>query len=240
MKRWQLVDTFFFIAFLFWSTAGLVFTLGRISPDEVARWGLPETLRGFIVGCIHTGDPLLILLAFANTHLHAARQWSAPVARRWALVVFVAALAVETFGTLTGVPFGDYHYTHRFGPMLGVVPLTIPLAWHVVVTNALFLARALAGDRSRLLEVGLTGAICTLYDFILEPFATGAKQYWIWSGGTIPPENYVSWFVLSALLVWIFAPKMTTLYSRDPRPGLILAMMLLIFIAARWTAAQVP
>jgi putative membrane protein len=115
--------------------------------------------------------------------------------------------------------------------MLGVVPLTIPLAWQVVVTNALFLARGLVRNRSRLGEAALSGAICTAYDFILEPFATRAKQYWIWRGAAVPPENYLAWFVVSGLLVCGFAPRVPTRFPRDSRPALILGVTLLIFLA---------
>ena len=135
MKLW---DKLFLGAFLFWSAAGLIFTIGQISPASVMHGSLPGWLKDFIIGCLQSGDPILILLVFANTHLHAARQWGPAPARRWALIVFVVALAVETLGVATGFPFGAYRYTDQFGPRLGLVPLTIPLAWHVVVTNALF------------------------------------------------------------------------------------------------------
>ncbi len=87
--------------------------------------------------------------------------------------------------------------------------------------------------RSRLAEAGLTALICTAYDFVLEPFATGAKQYWIWRDGTIPLQNYAAWFVVSGLLVWIFAPTLSARYPRDFRPAAILGMTLLIFVLGR-------
>jgi uncharacterized membrane protein len=231
VNRWNLWEKILFGAFLFWSAAGLIFTIAHFDPAAVARWPVPAGLAAFVEACLFTGDPILILLAFANSHLHAARQWNPALARRWALLVLVCALAVETLGVYTGFPFGSYRYTHRFGPLLGVVPLTIPLAWHVVVTNAWFLARAFA--RSRLAQATLTGAICTLYDFILEPFATGPKHYWMWQNGQIPLQNYIAWFFLSGLLAWFFAPQATPRYPRDPRPALLLGLTLLIFAAGR-------
>jgi uncharacterized membrane protein len=234
MKRWHGFERAAFAAFLFWSAAGLIFTWGKISPETVAGWPVAAWLRAFIDLCVRTGDPLLIVLAFANTHLHAARQWGPAPARRWALIVCLCALAVETLGAATGFPFGSYHYTHRFGPMLGVVPLTIPLAWHVVVTNAIFIVRALAREQSRLVQAAGTGLVCTAYDFILEPFATGsARQYWIWQGGAVPVQNYLAWLIVSGLLAWGFAPALVTRDPRDPRPAVILGVTLLIFVAGR-------
>jgi uncharacterized membrane protein len=103
----------------------------------------------------------------------------------------------------------------------------------VVVTNALFVVRSVAPYLSRLTEAALAGALCTFYDFILEPFATTVKQYWIWADGSIPPLNYVAWFVLSGLLVWFAAPTLSTRYRLDPRPVLILCLTVAIFVAAQ-------
>jgi uncharacterized membrane protein len=232
---WNFFEKICLAAFLIWSAAGLIFTVGRISPEVIAHWPVPGWLAGFVDFCRQTGDPILIFLAFTNTHLHAARQWTPAVARRWALILLFFAFAVETFGAITGFPFGEYRYTDRFGPMLGVVPLTIPFAWHVVVTNALFVVRAVAPHASRLGEALVAGLLCTLYDFILEPFATTVKQYWIWTEGTVPPLNYIAWFVLSALLVRLFAPTLSNRFRLDPRPALILGLTILIFLAGEFT-----
>ncbi len=234
MRTWNRFEKGLFIAFLIWSAAGLIFTLLHISPETIADWPLPAWLGHFVDFCLRTGDPVLIVLAFANTHLHAARQWSAPLARRWGLSLLVGSLAIETLGACTGFPFGSYHYTENFGPLLGAVPMTIPLAWYVVVTNSLFMVRATVPHGSRHTEAALTGLLCTLYDFILEPFATTVKHYWIWSNGSIPLQNYAAWFVLSGLLVWFFAPRAPTRFPRDHRPAVILIVTLLIFIAGRW------
>ena len=104
----------------------------------------------------------------------------------------------------------------------------------MVVTNALFVVRWVAPHLGRIVEAVMAGVLCTLYDFILEPFATTVKHYWIWTGGTIPPLNYVAWFVLSTLLVRLFAPTLSTRFRLDPRPQLILGITVLIFLAGRW------
>ncbi len=231
MKSWNRLEKSLFAAFLLWSGAGLIFTIGHITPETISRGPIPDWLARFINFCLRTGDPILILLAFANTHLHAARQWTSAIARRWGLIVLVCSLGIETLGARTGFPFGVYHYTDHFGPMLGIVPLTIPLAWHVVVTNALFIVRATAPHLSRLAEAALAALLCTLYDFILEPFATTVKHYWNWSGPGVPPLNYAAWFILSGLLVRLFAPTLGNRFRRDPRPWLILGVTLLIFTA---------
>ena len=229
--RWNIAETIAFVAFVIWSAVGLYFTVEHITPSAIGRWKLSPELRDFVVSCLQNGDPILIFLAFVNTHLHAVRQWSAGVARRWCFFIVVCAFGIETLGARTGFPFGDYHYTSLFGPMLGVVPLTIPLAWHVVITNALFVVRAVVPNTSPLIEALITGAICAFYDLVLEPFATTVKHYWIWSHNEIPVINYVAWFALSAILVGIFGPTLSNRYRFDPRPFLILLITVAIFIA---------
>ncbi len=236
--RWNYLDWIAFVALLIWSAAGLIFTVEKITPDTIAHWAIPSWLSHFIVLCLKTGDPILILLAFATTHLQAARQWTPAIARRWAVIVLIASFAIETCGALTGLPFGNYHYTDRFGPLIGIVPLTIPLAWHVVVTNALFIVRAIAPYNSQMIEAVVAALICTLYDFVLEPFATTVKHYWVWTEGSIPPLNYVAWFVLSGLLIRIFAPTLGSRFRLDPRPVSVLSVTLVIFLAGRWYHAS--
>lgn len=230
-QSWNALEKIALAAFVFWSAAGLIFIFGHVTPAVIGQWPVPKFLRDFVDDCIQFGDPALIFLAFINTHLLAVRQWSTGMARRWGLTILFCAFGIEALGAHTGFPFGMYHYTGNFGPMWLDVPLTIPLAWHVVVTNALFLLRALAPHLSRMAEAALAGLICTVYDFILEPFATSVKHYWVWNEGSVPPLNYAAWFILSALLVRLFAPTLSSRYRTDPRPAMILLLTVLIFIA---------
>jgi uncharacterized membrane protein len=234
---WNPAEGSFFAAFLLWSAAGLVFTVERITPKVIVQWSLPDGLGAFVNFCLHHGDPILILLAAANTHLLAVRQWTAHDARNWAGWILVLSFGVEMLGVRTGLPFGDYTYTDRFGPLCFGVPLAIPLAWYVVVTNVLFVIRAVLPSFSPTLEAALGGLLCMLYDFTLEPFATTLKGYWLWKEGDVSPLNYPAWFVVSALLIRCFAPSLLTRYRLDPRPWLILAIMILIFLVTQWVLA---
>ena len=103
---WNFVEKAAFVAFLIWTIAGLIFTIGHISGASIAQWPIPIWLQHFVDSCLQTGDPILILLAFANTHLHAVRQWSSSVARRWGIIVLVCAFGIETLGAKTGFPSG--------------------------------------------------------------------------------------------------------------------------------------
>ncbi len=101
------------------------------------------------------------------------------------------------------------------------------------MTNALFIIRTMSRHLSRALEAAVAALVCTAYDVVLEPFATHAKGYWIWSAGEPPLQNYLAWFVVSALMVWLFAPTDATRSQRDRRPFWILGLTLLIFAVGR-------
>jgi putative membrane protein len=40
-------------------------------------------------------------------------------------------------------------------------------------------------------------------DFLIEPIAI-RFDYWSWSGGEIPLQNYLGWYLFSYLLFWVF------------------------------------
>jgi bisanhydrobacterioruberin hydratase len=53
--------------------------------------------------------------------------------------------------------------------------------------------------RSRPFLVFSVSVLMTLFDLVMEPAAV-RLGYWTWQGGTIPLQNFISWFVLALLL----------------------------------------
>jgi putative membrane protein len=219
--------------YILWMLIGLVVTLAQITPGTVMALALPGTLQSFILGCLHWGDPVSIMLAAINTHWMACRTWGTLPARKWTVLVLAISALTESIGTLTGWPFGLYHYTDNFGPRVaGILPLAIPFSWLVLVTNVLFLVRT--RDYLRPWQESLWVATgVTFLDWIMEPFAVHLKAYWLWESATVPWQNYVSWFGLTFLLVSRFAPAPKLHHPSDFRPLIILGAMFGLFICAR-------
>ena len=122
----------------------------------------------------------------------------------WAFA-WVAVLSgiVESIGTLTGFPFGTYTYTEAFGwQLFGILPLSIPLAWWIVVFPLWSLLKK--WQLSSLLRAVLVACLCVWTDFLLEPVATLVRGYWIWSDTPwyygVPWENFLGWFGLAFIL----------------------------------------
>jgi uncharacterized membrane protein len=234
-KRFAWIEPVALAALAVWWLAGMITTPLRVTVDEVEAWAAPIALKSLVILCLQVGDPMLMVLAAVNTHLVAVRAWGAVVARRWGLCVLVSSAVIETVGTLTSYPFGDYFYTKNFGPLIaGVLPFTIPLAWHVILTNSYVLLKDWRPQWSRVQAAAGVATMGTLIDFVMGPFATRIKAYWVWRDLVVPWQNYVAWWCVGFALVWVFAPRRENVtFGRDWRPAFILGGIVLLFVVTR-------
>lgn len=135
--------------------------------------------------------------AWGSRHTLAAFAW-----------VAVGSGLVETVGTLSGWPFGDYSYTDAMGPRLGVLPLAIPLAWWVVLVPLWVQARRWGGSSigACLVRVAAVAVGAVMVDLVLEPVAWQLRGYWVWAGegGSawfgVPLRNFAGWAATAAVL----------------------------------------
>jgi putative membrane protein len=120
----------------------------------------------------------------------------------FALTVFLIGFAAEYIGVHTSWVFGHYHYGGTLGAKLFAIPLMIGVNWFLLIYAA-----GITLQRSRLKNMLVrifSGAmILTLLDILIEPIAIHF-DYWHWLGAGIPFKNYVCWFTLSVLLLFIF------------------------------------
>jgi len=220
--------------FLIWAGVGLLAVTFRLSPAWANSLPSPVALTSFISLCLRYGDFVSMILAASHVYFSAVDRLGLRQARFAAAVILLSSAALETFGTLTGIPFGSYHYTDAFGPrMAGILPLAIPLAWFAVVAGANLSLSQYWRKSSRAPVAIATGVVALLFDFLMEPFAYAIRGYWSWADNIVPPQNYFSWFVFSALLAWITPVYAPPARKADPRPAITLGIMTGLFIAAR-------
>jgi putative membrane protein len=121
------------------------------------------------------------------------------------LVLVVSLFFIELAGVATGIPFGRYSYTDVLGLRVAGVPLAISFAWYAAVINSMRIAQGggTASGRTRIWVVAvLAGTLTVAQDVALEPAASRVELYWLWGGdGTVPLQNYLSWFFLTFLAV---------------------------------------
>jgi putative membrane protein len=119
----------------------------------------------------------------------------------WIGVLIAYTYAIELVGVATGWPYGGFEYTVDLGPMLGGVPVALPVFFIPLVMNAYLLCLLLLGPRASNGWLRLTTVIAAVVamDVVLDPGAV-ALGFWRFDAGTfygVPLSNYLGW-VLSA------------------------------------------
>lgn len=121
----------------------------------------------------------------------------------WMGALVAYTYAIETVGTQTGWPYGSFAYTIDLGPMLGGVPVALPVFFVPLVVNAYLLCLLLFGERARntWLRLLTVSAAVVAMDVVLDPGAV-SLGFWTFDGGAfygVPLSNYAGW-VLSAVV----------------------------------------
>lgn len=131
---------------------------------------------------------------------------------------FLTGMISEMIGVNTGMLFGTYSYGKILGLKIAGVPLLIGLNWFVLVYSCIVLmeqlhkwfnnkyiasGEPLMPERLVSLSIIIDGALlATFFDWIMEPAAV-KLGFWQWESATIPTFNYICWFIISALLIWV-------------------------------------
>lgn len=119
--------------------------------------------------------------------------------------------AIEYIGVQTGIPYGDFEYGIGIGPMIGEIPLLLPLLFVPLAINAYLIVRLTVttdriGPIASIPVLGSAVAMLIAIDFVLDPGAV-ALGFWVFDGnGTyygVPWTNYAGW-VLSATVAIVF------------------------------------
>jgi len=144
----------------------------------------------------------------------------------FAIFIFTAGFAAELLGVHTALLFGHYSYGETLGIKLYGVPLVIGVNWFLLI----YIAGVLM-ERSPVKNIYLRAlcgaAILTTLDFLIEPVAIHF-DYWHWGDNTVPLKNYLCWFLLSAIMLFVFNGLKP---GRQNRVPVVLLLMQFIFFA---------
>jgi uncharacterized membrane protein len=164
----------------------------------------------------------IIILSGIATFLSELRTETVKTAISRFAVISGLLFFVEFLGVKTGFPFGAYVYTKELGLIVAGVPVAISVAWYSTVINAWRIAEYPAGglgSGTPIITALFAGLLTLGLDIALEPMAGFVKRYWVWESNTVPLQNYVSWFVLSLITVYLLSRK-----RKERRPGIEPAM----------------
>ncbi|MFB6140187.1 MAG: bisanhydrobacterioruberin hydratase [Halosimplex sp.] len=157
-------------------------------------------------------NPWLVLVGVTVMRLPLVAGVAPLVDRRaTAALVALAAYAygVEYLGVTTGQPYGAFEYGVALGPMVGGVPLALPVFFFPLVLNSYLLCLLLLGDRARspLVRLPIVVATVVAVDLVLDPGAV-ALGFWTYDAGGafygVPWSNFRGWLLSAAAAVAAF------------------------------------
>ena len=121
------------------------------------------------------------------------------------LISFGGYLA-ELSGVHTGVLFGEYQYGEALGWPIWGIPIVMGMNWYATVVTSASVAIRIV--KNKWLQAFLAACLCTGLDILIEPVAI-KYDFWTWSGGDIPVQNYIAWFGFSFIfaLIYIFSTR---------------------------------
>ncbi|MEO7213787.1 carotenoid biosynthesis protein [Mucilaginibacter sp.] len=117
-------------------------------------------------------------------------------------LVFVSGIVLEWIGVHKKWVFGDYAYGEVLGIKILDIPLTIGINWFLLIYAA-----GVTMQRSRLMSIiprVIVGSLLlVVLDLLIEPVAI-RFDYWHWTDNIIPFKNYYCWFLVSAVMLFVF------------------------------------
>ena len=154
--------------------------------------------------------------------------WDAPAKNRVYLAVtaIIIGMIVEIIGVNSGLIFGNYSY----GPLLGLkifgVPLLIGITWLLVTLSAWQIVSF--SNLGKFAKIIVASGLVVMFDLVLEQFAT-AYSLWAWQDAVIPLKNYITWFVVGAVIVTLYE-----YFAKQKLPSIIGAAMLPLMALFFW------
>jgi putative membrane protein len=120
----------------------------------------------------------------------------------FAAIIFVFGFIVEWIGVHTELLFGHYSYGYTLGTKVDDIPLCVAVNWILLIYST-GVCMKLTRVRNIYARIFTGAALLVVLDVIIEPVAI-KFDYWRWASGTIPFKNYICWFIISALMLYIF------------------------------------
>ena len=154
--------------------------------------------------------------------------WDAPAKNRVYLAVtaIIIGMIVEIIGVNSGLIFGNYSY----GPLLGLkifgVPLLIGITWLLVTLSAWQIVSF--SNLGKFAKIIVAAGLVVMFDLVLEQFAT-AYSLWAWQDAVIPLKNYITWFVVGAVIVTLYE-----YFAKQKAPSIFGASMLPLMALFFW------
>jgi len=152
-------------------------------------------------------------------------------------ILSIIPLIVEAQAIVTGLPYGEFHYSDNLGFLLfDLVPFTVAFAYLPILLGAFTIASHLAGTHPRHLIIG-SAILLVLIDLAIDPAIVHAGL-WVWPGGGwyygVPAINFLGWLLTGLIYSGILylGMKERLMFQRPIAIGMASSLLLII---ALWT-----
>lgn len=148
-------------------------------------------------------------------------------------LLYVFAIAIESFGIVTGFPYGSFTYGsfsagYRF---FDITPWTVGFAWVPNLIGAYYIASYF--QKKRLNRILLTTLFLLIFDLVLDPVAV-FKGYWAFENGgfyyNVAFTNFLGWIVSGCIGATILAYTRTSGTLLNLRLGTFSMILHLVFM----------
>jgi putative membrane protein len=147
------------------------------------------------------------------------------------LLFFILMYMVTFFAEWAGVHsnwfFGDYSYGQTLGLRLWAIPLIMGINWFLLIYCAGVLMQY-SRIKSSIARVIIGALLLVLLDVLIEPVAI-KFDYWHWAGNVVPFKNYIGWFGLSVIMLFVFEKFG---FRRQSMVAPVLLLMQFVFFGA--------
>ncbi|GAA0756172.1 carotenoid biosynthesis protein [Psychroflexus lacisalsi] len=123
--------------------------------------------------------------------------------KKWILFILFGVLGIyaEYLGVTFGLFFGEYAYGDNFGPKIFEVPILIGVNWAMLTFTCGAVANHLSDN---IFLKSLLGTFMMLFlDLFMEKVAP-IFDFWEFSGGYAPIDNYIAWGIISFIFHLVF------------------------------------
>lgn len=152
------------------------------------------------------------------------KDWNRPFLL-FCLICFLTGYFVEVAGVASGMIFGEYRYGPTLGYQLLDVPLIIGINWLMLIYSTGIIATPLPVALP--LKAAIASCLMLLLDIFIEPVAI-TFNFWQWSKGYIPLQNYAAWFIISFFLHLLFF--LLPFRRQNPAAKILYLLQLIFFI----------
>jgi putative membrane protein len=139
---------------------------------------------------------LMLTVVIINHYRPSEEFWG------FAFFVFLAGIIAEWVGVHKHWIFGNYNYGPTLGTKVFDIPLMIGVNWFLLIYSVGVLMQR-SRLKSMLARIVVGALLLVLLDLLIEPVAI-KFDYWSWAQNSIPLKNYISWFGLSAVFLYVF------------------------------------